>query len=146
MSLGERDPQTRLAAQMSLPYGVAVALVTGRASLAEYEPHRLADSAVREMIGRIRMSVDPAIDENTEPYVTVITTDGRRLQGHEPIGLGDPRNALPEDAIVAKFDDLAPRALAGGAVERLRDAVLTLPAPGSLARLLDALGSPRVAD
>lgn len=146
MSLGERDPQTRLAAQMSLPYGVAVALVTGRASLAEYEPHRLADSAVREMIGRIRMSVDPAIDENTEPYVTVITTDGRRLQGHEPIGLGDPRNALPEDAIVAKFDDLAPRALAGGTVERLRDAVLTLPAPGSLARLLDALGSPRVAD
>ena len=142
-SLGDRDPQTRLAAQMSLPYGVAIALVAGRASLTEYEPRWVADAAVRAMIERVRMTVDPALDEGTEPFVAILTTEGRRLEGHEPIGLGDPRNPLPEADIIAKYEGLAPRALTGEAVAALRDAVLALPAPGSLERLLGALRTAR---
>ena len=144
-SLGARDPQTRLAAQMSLPYSVAIALVAGRASLTEYEPRWLADPAVRAMIERVHMTVDPALDEATEPFVAVLTTDGRRLEGHEPIGLGDPRNPLPDADIIAKYEGLAPRALTDEAVVALRDAVLALPAPGSLEQLLGALRAPRAA-
>ena len=89
------------------------------------------------------MTVDPALDEGTEPFVAILTTDGRRLEGHEPIGLGDPRNPLPEADIIAKYEGLAPRALTGEAVAALRDAVLALPAPGSLERLLGALRTAR---
>jgi len=142
-ALGDRNPTTRLGAQMSMPYSLAVALETGRANLAEYEDRWISDPGVRGVMARIEMIVDPAIDEDTEPYLTVVTADGRRLEGHEPTGLGAPENPLSEDAVIAKYEDLASRALADAAVAGLRDAVLALPAPGSLAAVLRMLRAPR---
>ncbi len=139
LSIGDPDPQTRLAAQMSLPYGVAVGLVTGRASLAEFEERWVNDATVRKLMSRVTMTVDPDQDENAEPVVEVITTDGMRLRGHEPVGLGDPRNPLTTQQVVAKYRDLAPRALSADAVETLEAAVFDLPAPDSLNRLLASL-------
>jgi len=139
LSIGDPDPKTRLAAQMSLPYGVAVALVTGRASLAEFEQHWIDDAGVRDLLARISMEVDPAKGERSQPDVSIFTTSGERLDGHEPIGLGDPDNPLSTQQIVAKYRELAPRALAADAVDGLQAAVFDLPAPDSMNRLLTAL-------
>jgi hypothetical protein len=71
-----------------------------------------------------------------------VTTGGERLQGHEPIGLGDPRNPLITEQVVAKYTQLAGRALTADAVEALEAleaAVFDLPAPGRVARLLTSL-------
>ncbi len=139
LSIGDPNPKTRLAAQMSLPYGVAVGLVTGRASLAEFEDKWINDTAVRGLMGRVTMTVDPDQDENSEPVVSIVTTAGERLEGHEPIGLGDPLNPLTTEQVVAKYRDLAPRALSADAASKLEAAVFNLPAADSISSLMASL-------
>ena len=138
-SLGDTDPRTRLGAQMSLPYGIAVALVTGRAGLEEFEARRINDPDVRAAMGRVVMSHDPGHDDHTEPDVAVVLADGRRFEGHEPIGLGDYRNPLTTGQVIEKYESLARRVLDGTDVAALKDAVFALPEPGSLRRILAVL-------
>ena len=142
-SLADADPKTRLAAQMSLPYGIGVALVTGRAGLEEFEDRRITDPEVRAAMGRVVMTLDPGHDDHTEPDVAVVLTDGRRFEGHEPIGLGDWRNPLTTGQVVEKYESLAPRVLADTDVAALKDAVFTLPEPGSLETVLATLRRPK---
>jgi len=139
LSIGDPNPKTRLAAQMSLPYGVAVGLVTGRASLVEFEDKWINDTVVRDLMGRITMTIDPEQDENSEPIVCIVTTGGERLEGYEPIGVGDPLNPLTTEQVVTKYRDLAPRALSGNAVDYLEAAIFDLPAPDSMRRLCASL-------
>ena len=142
-SLADTDPRTRLAAQMSLPYGIGVALVTGRAGLEEFEDRRIDDPEVRAAMARIVMAHEPGHDDNTEPDVAVVLGDGRRFEGHEPIGLGDWRNPLTTGQVVEKYESLAPRVLADADVATLRDAVFALPGPGSLETVLATLRRPK---
>ena len=141
-SLGDTDPRTRLGAQMSLPYGIAVALVTGRAGLEEFEDRRIGDPEVRATMGRVVMSHAPGHDDYTEPDVAVMLTNGRRFEGHEPIGLGDYRNPLTTEQVVEKYESLARRVLDRADVAALKDAVFALPEPGSLQRILAVLRCP----
>ena len=142
-SLADSDPKTRLAAQMSLPYGMGVALVTGRAGLEEFEDRRINDPKVRAAMSRVVMSHDPDHDDDSEPNVAVVLTDGRRFEGHEPIGLGDWRNPLTVEQVVDKYEGLARRVLNDADVTTLKDAVFALPEPGSLETVLDALRRPK---
>ena len=138
-SLGDTDPRTRLAAQMSLPYGIGVALVTGRAGLEEFEDRRISDPEVRAAMSRVTMSHVPGHDDYTEPDVAVVLSDGRRFEGHEPIGLGDWRNPLTTGQVVEKYESLARRVLDDADVAALRDAVFALPEPGRLQQVLASL-------
>ena len=138
-SLGGTDPRTRLGAQMSLPYGIAVALVTGRAGLEEFEDRRINDPDVRAAMGRVVMSHDPGHDDQTEPDVAVVLTGGRRFEGREPIGLGDYRNPLTTEQVVDKYESLARRVLDATGVAALKDAVFALPEPGRLQQILATL-------
>ena len=94
-------------------------------------------------MGRVVMSHDPGHDDNAEPDVAVVLADGRRFEGHQPIGLGDWRNPLTTDQVVAKYESLAPRVLADPDVAVLKDAVFALPEPGSLETVLATLRRPR---
>ena len=139
LSIGDANPGTRLAAQISLPYGVAVGQVTGRASLAEFEDIWINDTVVRDLMARVTMTVDPDQDGNSEPIVSIVTTAGERLEGHEPIGLGDPLNPLTTEQVVAKYRDLAPRALSADATSNLEREVFNLPAADSMSSLMASL-------
>jgi len=143
LMLGEADPETRLAAQMSLPYSVAVAWVAGRASLTEYEERWLRDPRVRAFMPRVTLQADEALPPGTEPFVTVETRDGRTFSGHVPFAPGLPENPLSREEVVAKYEELAGRVLPAEGVRALKQAVFELEAPGSLGRLLAALGRPR---
>ena len=138
-SLGDTDPRTRLAAQMSLPYAVGVALVTGQAGLEEFEDRRINDPDVRAAMSRVVMSHDPRHDDNSEPDVAVVLGDGRRFEGRQPIGLGDWRNPLTVEQVVEKYEVLARRMLTDADVAALKDAVFALPEPGSLQQILARL-------
>jgi len=143
LMLGEVEPATRLAAQMSLPYSVAVAWVAGRASLAEYEERWLHDLCVRELMRRVTLEVDATLPEGSEPYVTVEARDGRTFTGHVPFARGAPENPLSREEVIAKYEELAARALPPEGVRAVKEAVFELEEPASLQRLQDALGRPR---
>ena len=71
-------PKTRREAQLSLPYSVGVALVTGRAFLEAFEPPWLHDQAVRRLARRVTMAPSPDLPCDSEPYVTIVTRDGEK--------------------------------------------------------------------
>jgi 2-methylcitrate dehydratase PrpD len=139
MMLGDAAPRTRLAAQMSLPYGVAVACVAGRASIAEYEEPWLRDPRVRELMRRVTLTVDPALPVGAEAHVVVETRDGRRFAGHVEFARGAPENPLPRGEVLAKYDELAARGLSPEGVRTVKEAVLALDEPDGLRRLQDGL-------
>ncbi len=141
-TLGVKQPQTRLAAQMSLPYSMAVALRTGRAMLEEYEEPWFSDPTIRHLAEVIDLEGDPSLPNESAPYVTVETVDGRRLTSHVPVGRGDPQNPLSTSEVIAKYDSLARRLLDGERAEALKAAVLAIEEPGRLAEALRLLQLP----
>ncbi len=140
--LGDREPETRLAAQMSLPYSVAVALMMGRASLGEYEDTWLMHGPTRALMAKVEMRLDPSLPEGTEPFVTITTTDGQAHTGHVDFGRGAPENPLPPAEVIAKYRDLAARVLPLASVRAIETIALSLDETASVERLLEALRAP----
>jgi 2-methylcitrate dehydratase PrpD len=137
--VGNPDPRTRLAAQMSLPYSVAVALLTGRASLDEYQDVRLSDPAIRALAARVEVVIDPALAKDAEPRVTVTVRTGQTVTRQVPFAKGAPENPLSREEVVAKYTGLASRVLSASAVSRLHGAVLSIEQAASLDALFGAL-------
>ena len=132
-------PETRIEAQLSLPYSIGVALVTGQASLAEYEAPFLNDPAVQRLAQRVVMLADPDLPPDSEPRLVITTTKGRRIPGHVAYASGAPQNPLSPEGIVRKFEALAARVLPSRQVQALKDEILTvetLPDVRRIARLL----------
>jgi 2-methylcitrate dehydratase PrpD len=121
---GNPNPQTAFEAQFSLPYCVAVTFVTGSARLEAFSADRLRDAAVRSLMTRTVLAVDPKADaaypRQRAATVVVVTTDGRRLSVHAPTRKGDPDNPLSDAELSDKFMELvAPVTGAGAAGELL---------------------------
>jgi 2-methylcitrate dehydratase PrpD len=140
--LGDRTPETRLAAQMSLPYSVAVALMTGRALLDEYGDTWLRDRDTRALMAKVEMRVDTTLSEGTEPYITITSIDGQAHAGHVDVGRGAPENPLPDAEVIAKYRDLAGRVLPPASVRAVEAITLSLDEDRSVDRLLEALRAP----
>jgi 2-methylcitrate dehydratase PrpD len=58
------NPKSVVDAQFSMPFGAAVAVLYGRASLSEYNREKLESSEVREMMRRISCVHDPDLDRD----------------------------------------------------------------------------------
>jgi 2-methylcitrate dehydratase PrpD len=117
-------PKTRLEAQLSLPYSIAVAMVTGRAFLAEYEPPFINDREVKRIMELVEIISNPDLPFDSEPYVTITTHDGRCFKGHVAYASGAPQNPLAPQAIIQKFEALAARVLTPDRVQALKEGIL----------------------
>ncbi len=119
-------PATRIDAQLSLPYSIAVALISGEAFLKEYEAPLLHDPKVKRLATLVQLIESPDLPFDSEPYLTIKTTDGRVIGGHVDYASGAPQNPLSQEKIVQKFEILAERVLPVARVEAIRDKVLAL--------------------
>jgi 2-methylcitrate dehydratase PrpD len=106
----KQQPQSVVDAQFSVHYAVAVALLFGRASLAEYDEKMLRNPAVLDLARRVRYRTDPAIDRSYPRQWRAccsITTDrGYRYEAWVDDPKGDPANPLTQAELHAKFSDL----------------------------------------
>ncbi|MDG1378265.1 MAG: MmgE/PrpD family protein [Yoonia sp.] len=101
----KRRPPTDYAAKFSVPYGVALGLVRGRASLADFTPDGIADPKLLDIAGKVGFVVDP---ENPYPaaftgHIRIDYDDGsveEVNQGHMRGGIVEP---LTRSEIDAKF-------------------------------------------
>ncbi len=119
-------PKTRPEAQLSLPYSVAVVLLTGCAFLGEYEEPFLSDARVRRLAERVTMVSDSELPFDSEPFVVITTMDGQTIEGHVEHASGAPQNPLTFQAIVDKFEALSSRTLTMNRVQSLKTAILSL--------------------
>ncbi|MEK9755040.1 MAG: MmgE/PrpD family protein [Rhodospirillaceae bacterium] len=138
-TLGNRDPQTRLAAQMSLPYCVASAFVFGTSGLDDFEQPRFDDPTLRRFLERVAIEIDPAITGETPAIVEATLDSGERRSEQTPIGLGDPANPMSPAEVVTKYFQLATRSLSQDSAARLRALVDGIDRGGSVLEILGLL-------
>ena len=138
----KRRPASVVDAQFSLPFGVAVALVRGAASPAEFTPDVLADPSVRALTDRVVGTRDPALDavypSAWPSWVRITLHDGRQLAARVDHPRGDPQNFPTPGELDAKFRRLAARALSPAEVERLATAIDAFPDAPHVAAVLAA--------
>jgi 2-methylcitrate dehydratase PrpD len=102
-------PATVGAAQFSLPFLLALALVRGDVFPDTLTDQSLADPETLALARRVTVRVDPAKDEllKTSGYppddVEIRTHDGRTVSACMPYTLGHPDNPVSFDDVVAKF-------------------------------------------
>lgn len=136
-------PRTTEEAQYALPYPVGVALAKGAVGPADVL--RLDDGPSLALSGKVAMRVDEgysaAFPQRRLADVTVVLTDGTRLESGPTEADGDPERPLSDDAIRAKFRSYAAPVLGArraGLIEALVDG---LPAD-DIAPLAAALSAP----
>ena len=119
----KRRPTSVVDAQFSLPFGVAIALVSGRASPEEFVLSRLEDPEVRGLMDRVSAVRDAALDAvypRTWPaWVRLVLRDGRQLTADVTHPRGDPENFPSRDELAQKFLALAGRTLPQAQCDRV---------------------------
>jgi 2-methylcitrate dehydratase PrpD len=124
--VGGRECATLPAAQMSLPYAVAAAIVLGTNGLSAYTAERRRDPALLGMLGRVQMVIDQSVESSARSSLTFHLRDGRALEEATAIPLGAPQNPLDDAGLIAKFDELAGLVLDADVCKRLSTALLGL--------------------
>jgi 2-methylcitrate dehydratase PrpD len=108
---GILDPTGTAEAKFSTPYVLAHALKYGSVRLDAYEPHKLADAELRDLLRRVTLREDPALTAKfpgqRSARVAVTTKSGQRHEHFSPTRKGDPDDPLTDADLEAKFLELA---------------------------------------
>lgn len=127
---GEAEPRTVAGARFSMSYAVAVALSDGCVTQGSFAEERLDDPALRALMARVSLEVDPAYDAafpaRRGATVSVHRRDGGRLVRTMPDRPGSPQNALSTEDVGDKFDALAGPVLGQATTARLRAQLVDL--------------------
>ena len=104
------DPKSVVDAQFSMPFGAAVAILYGKATLDEYTLERINSAQVRELMGKISCVKDPELEKEFPKKwpasVTLLTKDGKTYSTRIDFPKGDPENPLTWDELIDKFRNL----------------------------------------
>ena len=105
------DPQTRETADHSIPFLVALALQEGAVTPASFTPEKIADPALRALMGRMTLTEGPGF---TEKYpgqyncrIEITTHSGDTVAAATAYPKGHRQNPLDDGEVSAKFCRLA---------------------------------------
>jgi 2-methylcitrate dehydratase PrpD len=105
------SPRSVIDAQFSMPFGAAVAILHGRASLDEYIVDNLGSPKVKEMMGKVSCVPDLELErvypKQWPASVEIATKDGRRFYTRIEYPKGDPENPLSWEELIQKFNELS---------------------------------------
>jgi 2-methylcitrate dehydratase len=101
------DPKTRETADHSLPYIIAAALLDGHVWLDTFKPERYLASDVRELMKKMKVTVDPEHDklypEGIKNTIKVVLKDGRAVEESSTYPPGHFKNPLDRKGVEDKF-------------------------------------------
>jgi 2-methylcitrate dehydratase PrpD len=104
------DPKSVVDAQFSMPFGAAVAILYGKATLDEYTRESINSARVKELMGKISCVKDPELEKEFPKKwpasVTLLTKDGKTYSTRIDFPKGDPENPLTWDELIDKFRNL----------------------------------------
>lgn len=127
---GNFAPRTAYECKFSLPYVVAHALLYGSVRLDAFSPARMADPAIRALMGKTSLRADSEMTANfpgmRSSRVSLTLTDGRVLAQFQPHRKGDPEDPLSDAELYDKFAELAVPVIGSQAAQNLRDCVWKL--------------------
>lgn len=98
-------------AKMSVPYSVAVALVTGRAGMQEFSDTSVTDPTILALTHKIHMHADEELTAlvpgKRAAIVEIRTRQGDTFTARVDLPKGEPENPVSEQELIEKFCDLA---------------------------------------
>lgn len=104
------NPRSVVDSQFSMPFGAAVAMLYGKASLDEYTQENVNSSKVKEVMAKISCVQDPELDKvypkQWPATVEIKTKKDETFFTRIEYPKGDPENALTWDEIIDKFRGL----------------------------------------
>ena len=106
----KRQPKNVVEAQFSMPFGAAIALLTGKAELPVFTNEWIHNSKVQELMQRVECYTSPELDEyyptEWRASASVRMIDGREFSAKSRYALGDPHNPLSWEQLEARFHEL----------------------------------------
>lgn len=127
---GNFAPSTAFEARFSLPYVVAHGILHGAVRLDAFQPARMADPALRALMGKIELSADAglsaAFPRQRAARVEIEMADGSRHAHFAPYRRGDPEAPLDDAMLADKFMELSAPVIGAGPAARLLDALWQL--------------------
>lgn len=137
---GGKSVRTFVDAQMSLPYACSVALLHGAADVGLFDAAHREDARVRRLMDRVQVRAVNDLPSNVAARVGLRLRSGAVRTLAVDVPLGSPGNALPDDALLAKYHGLADAVIGAGPATRLAERIQNL-GVGLDARTLPGLAS-----
>ena len=104
------NPKSIVDAQFSMPFGAAVAILHGKATLEEYTRENMESPEVKQMMERIHCVEDPELERDYPKKwpasVKLSTKSGQQYSTKIEFPKGDPENPLTWDELIHKFESL----------------------------------------
>lgn len=104
-----KDVQKTMAARLSVPYCVAVALIDREVTQKQFAPNRFEDPIVRQLLDKVEVIADPELNplypEKFPARVIVNLKDGQTREATFMYPKGDPSNPLSKEELLTKFRD-----------------------------------------
>jgi 2-methylcitrate dehydratase PrpD len=99
-------PANLLEAQFSMQYALAVAAVSGRATLDQFQPPRSSEPEIGRLLTATTLLADRVIKPGDYPAIEVELSDGRRFERHVQFAKGAPQNPLSDRELADKVGSL----------------------------------------
>ena len=126
-----------------MPFGAAVALLYGKATLEEYTREAFRSPQVNDMMGRVRCIEVPELEKDFPkkwPALVIIkTTRGQEFTVKIDYPKGDPENPLSQDELIQKFKGLTQAVFSAERRDRIIDMVQAVETINSLKALSELL-------
>lgn len=142
----KKECSTILDAQMSIPYGVAIALAGAKGDLRRYTQSQLANESIARLADKVDVVASPKFETQDHcAELTVELVDGQTVVERVDIASGDPLNPMAEHEVVGKFCELAATRLQTKQVEQVVDIVSHLEELEAVTELTRVLSATRTA-
>ena len=106
LQFDRKEPTNLLDAQFSMQYALAVAAVSGRATLDQFQPPRTSEPEIRRLMSATTLLDDRVIAPGDYPAIEVEFSDGRRSERHVQFAKGAPQNPLSDSELADKVGSL----------------------------------------
>lgn len=128
-------------AKFSMGFAIAVALTRGRVGLDCFSDEIVADTAIRDLIGRCEVFVDPDLERSGNPRwpaasVEITTSGGETHRRRVDAARGNPGNELTSAELEQKYFECAATRLPDSQAVALRDLVVGLENVDDVSELL----------
>lgn len=137
------NPETPLAARLSIPFSVALALIDKKVSLKQFTRERLDDPRIKDMMARIEIDADPTLNAQypgTLASIAVLETKTKdTLEKQVIYPKGNMNNPMTKEDVVAKYRTLCAGAMASEKSELILQKLLNLDQADALQELFDLL-------
>jgi 2-methylcitrate dehydratase PrpD len=137
------NPGTPLAARLSIPFCIALAVSEKKVSLGQFTEEKLKDPSIREFMKKVEVDDDRSLNERypgTLASITEIETVNKgRLRQEVIYPKGNPKNPMSKDEVTQKFRELCSLTLPSEKYEELLSLLFGLERVSDLGQVIALL-------